>query len=138
MASPAQTIRHKLLNTFFSRHSVWFLCILIALGITMLRLFYEPHYIYYFVSDTLLNSVWLITALLSLLGLYDILQNRHSILKTIRLWDTFAISLKIFAQRSGSILLNRIMMHCHFHGYSAVWYISVRKMKIQINPLAQF
>jgi len=89
MASPAQTIRHKLLNTFFSRHSVWFLCILIALGITMLRLFYEPHYIYYFVSDTLLNSVWLITALLSLLGLYDILQNRHSILKNYPIMGHF-------------------------------------------------
>ncbi|AWV86478.1 FMN-binding glutamate synthase family protein [Acinetobacter radioresistens] len=89
MASPAQTIRHKLLNTFFSRHSVWFLCILIALGITMLRLFYEPHYIYYFVSDTLLNSVWLITALLSLLGLYDVLQNRHSILKNYPIMGHF-------------------------------------------------
>lgn len=89
MASPAQTIRHKLLNTFFSRHSVWFLCILIALGITMLRLFYEPHYIYYFISDTLLNSVWLITALLSLLGLYDILQNRHSILKNYPIMGHF-------------------------------------------------
>ncbi len=89
MASPAQTIRHKLLNTFFSRHSVWFLCILIALGITILRLFYEPHYIYYFVSDTLLNSVWLITALLSLLGLYDILQNRHSILKNYPIMGHF-------------------------------------------------
>ncbi len=89
MASPAQTIRHKLLNTFFSRHSVWFLCILIALGITMLRLFYEPHSMYYFVSDTLLNSVWLITALLSLLGLYDILQNRHSILKNYPIMGHF-------------------------------------------------
>ncbi|BBL20838.1 hypothetical protein F939_01983 [Acinetobacter radioresistens DSM 6976 = NBRC 102413 = CIP 103788] len=89
MASPAQTIRHKLLNTFFSRQSVWFLCILIALGITMLRLFYEPHYIYYFVSDTLLNSVWLITALLSLLGLYDVLQNRHSILKNYPIMGHF-------------------------------------------------
>ena len=29
MASPAQIIRHKFLNTFFSRHSIWFLCILL-------------------------------------------------------------------------------------------------------------
>lgn len=29
MASPAQIIRHKFLNTFFSRHSLWFLCILL-------------------------------------------------------------------------------------------------------------
>lgn len=89
MAGPVQSIRHKLLNTFFSRHSIWFLCILIALGITGLRLFYEPHYIYYFIPDTLLNSIWLITALLSLLGLYDILQNRHSILKNYPIMGHF-------------------------------------------------
>ncbi len=81
MASPAQAIRHKLLNTFFSRHSVWFLCIFTALTITWFRTIYTPHTIYYFISDTLLNTLWLVTSLLSLLGLHDLLQKKHAILR---------------------------------------------------------
>ena len=81
MASPAQAIRHKLLNTFFSRHSVWFLCIFTALTITWFRTIYTPHTIYYFISDTLLNTLWLVTSLLSFLGLYDLLQKKHAILR---------------------------------------------------------
>lgn len=81
MPNPAQIVRHKLLNTFFSRHSVWFTFIFIALSITWFRLNYAPHYIYYFLSDTTLNVLWLISTLLSLVGVYDLLQNRHSILK---------------------------------------------------------
>ena len=89
MASPAQAIRHKLLNTFFSRHSIWFACIFIALSITWLRLFYHPHYIYYFMSDTAINILWLITSALSFLGLYDVLQNKHSILKNYPIMGHF-------------------------------------------------
>lgn len=89
MASPAQAIRHKLLNTFFSRHSIWFACIFIALFIGFLRLFYEPHYIYYFFGDTSLNLLWLLTTLLSLVGLYDVLQNKHSILKNYPIMGHF-------------------------------------------------
>ena len=89
MPNPAQIVRHKLLNTFFSRHSVWFACIFIALSITWFRLNYAPHYIYYFLSDTVLNSLWLITSLLSLLGLYDLLQNQHSILKNYPIMGHF-------------------------------------------------
>lgn len=81
MASPAQAIRHKLLNTFFSRHSVWFLCILITLTISWFKVIYTPHSIYYFISDTLLNGLWLVTSLLSVLGLYDLLQKKHAILR---------------------------------------------------------
>ncbi|EZQ10900.1 FMN-binding glutamate synthase family protein [Acinetobacter sp. Ver3] len=89
MASPAQAIRHKLLNTFFSRHSVWFACIIIALSITWIRLFYSPHYIYYFLSDSVINIIWLLTSLLSVLGLYDVLQNKHSILKNYPIMGHF-------------------------------------------------
>ncbi|WHP06307.1 MULTISPECIES: FMN-binding glutamate synthase family protein [Acinetobacter] len=81
MASPAQAIRHKLLNTFFSRHSVWFLCILITLTISWFKVIYTPHSIYYFISDTLLNGLWLVTSLLSVVGLYDLLQKKHAILR---------------------------------------------------------
>ena len=81
MPGPVQIVRHKLLNTFFSRNSVWLACIFIALTITWFHLNYAPHYIYYFVSETLLNSIWLISGLLSVIGLYDVLQNKHSILK---------------------------------------------------------
>lgn len=81
MASPAQAIRHKLLNTFFSRHSVWFLCIFSALTITWFKSVYTPQSIYYFISDTLLNGLWLVTSLLSIVGLHDLLQKKHAILR---------------------------------------------------------
>ncbi len=89
MSSPAQAIRHKVLNTFFSRHSIWFICIFIALSFTWIRLFYHVHYLYYFLSDTVINIIWLITTLLSLVGLYDVLQNRHSILKNYPIMGHF-------------------------------------------------
>ncbi|WP_407412143.1 FMN-binding glutamate synthase family protein [Acinetobacter sp.] len=89
MAGPAQLVRHKLLNTFFSRHSIWFACIFIALFLTWLRLFYAPHYLYYFMSDSVINLIWLLTTLLSFVGLYDVLQNKHSILKNYPIMGHF-------------------------------------------------
>ncbi|MBP2603679.1 FMN-binding glutamate synthase family protein [Acinetobacter calcoaceticus] len=89
MASPAQIIRHKFLNTFFSRHSLWFLCIFTALSITWFRTVYTPHSIYYFISDTLLNGLWVLTGALSVLGLYDVLQNKHSILRNYPIMGHF-------------------------------------------------
>lgn len=89
MASPAQAIRHKLLNTFFSRHSIWFACIFLALFFSWLRVLYHPHYIYYFLSDTAINLLWLISSILSLVGLYDVLQNKHSILKNYPIMGHF-------------------------------------------------
>lgn len=118
MPDQSQAIRHKLLNTF-SRHSVWLHCIFIALLITSFHIGYDPHYIHYFVSETLLNSIWVITTLLSLLGLYDLLQNKHSILKNYPIMGHFII-LKNFDLKFDNILLNLIKMHCHFHVCNAV------------------
>ncbi|WP_445115609.1 FMN-binding glutamate synthase family protein [Acinetobacter sp. WZC-1] len=81
MASPAQIIRYKLLNTFFSRHSVWFSSILLTLYLTWVIFFSSNHYISYLFSDNSINILWLICILLSLLGLYDFLQSRHAILR---------------------------------------------------------
>lgn len=81
MPVPAQAVRHRLLNTFFSRYSVWFSCIFITLTISWFRIIYEPQSIHYFLSDPFLNSLWLISGILTLVGVYDILQNQHSILK---------------------------------------------------------
>ncbi|WP_291361447.1 FMN-binding glutamate synthase family protein, partial [Acinetobacter sp. UBA3025] len=89
MANPAQLVRHKLLNTFFSRHSVWFACITIAVIFTIFHIGYEPRYIYYFMPATLVNTLWIVSILLSLLGLYDVLQNRHSILKNYPIMGHF-------------------------------------------------
>ncbi|MGE8560809.1 MAG: FMN-binding glutamate synthase family protein [Acinetobacter sp.] len=89
MPGPVQIVRHKLLNTFFSRYSVWFTFIFIALTISWFRIVYAPHYIYYFISDTLLNSLWLISGVLMLVGLYDVLQNKHSILKNYPIMGHF-------------------------------------------------
>lgn len=84
-----QTIRHKILNTFFSRHSVWFACIFIALLFSIFHVGYSPRYIYYFMPQTLVNSIWIISTLLSLLGLYDVLQTKHSILKNYPIMGHF-------------------------------------------------
>ena len=96
MASPAQAIRSKLLNTFFSRYSVWFLCIFIAIFLTWIIFFYETHFIYYFFSDTILNVIWLITWLLSLVGLYDVLQNKHAILRNYPIMGHFRFFFESF------------------------------------------
>ncbi|MFX4450869.1 FMN-binding glutamate synthase family protein, partial [Acinetobacter baumannii] len=53
------------------------------------RTVYTPHSIYYFISDTLLNGLWVVTGALSLLGLYDVLQNRHSILRNYPIMGHF-------------------------------------------------
>ena len=89
MASPAQAIRSQLLNTFFSRFSIWFLCIFIAIYLTWIIFFHESHFIYYFFSDSFLNVVWVITTLLSFLGLYDILQAQHAILRNYPIMGHF-------------------------------------------------
>ncbi|ATO20284.1 FMN-binding glutamate synthase family protein [Acinetobacter sp. LoGeW2-3] len=89
MANPAQLVRHKLLNTFFSRYSIWFLCIFIALVFTGFHIGYSPRYIYYFMPQTLVNTLWIITAVLSVVGLYDVLQRRHSILRNYPIMGHF-------------------------------------------------
>ena len=89
MASPAQSVRHRLLNTFFSRYSIWFLCLFITVFIACLTFLYEPHYIFYFFSETVLHFIWLVCGLLSLVGLYDVLQNKHAILKNYPIMGHF-------------------------------------------------
>ena len=96
MASPAQAIRSKLLNTFFSRYSIWFLCILIAVYLTWVILFQQSHLIYYFFSDTVLNVAWVITLLLSLVGLYDVIQGRHAILRNYPIMGHFRFFFESF------------------------------------------
>ena len=88
MASPAQIIRHKFLNTFFHVILSGFMYFT-ALSITWFRTVYTPHSIYYFISDTLLNGLWVVTGVLSLLGLYDVLQNKHSILRNYPIMGHF-------------------------------------------------
>jgi len=89
MASPAQAIRHQLLNTFFSRYSVWFLCIFVSLYLTWMIFFNEGHYIYYFFSDTVLNLAWIISSILAAIGFADIIQTQHSILRNYPLMGHF-------------------------------------------------
>lgn len=137
MASPAQIIRHKFLNTFFSRHSIWFLCIFTVLTITWFRTVYTPHSIYYFISDTLLNGLWVVSGALSLLGLYDVLQNRHSILRNYPIMGHFRFYLKIYALKFANTLLKRIKMPFLSRVCKEVWFINVLKMRMQINLLDQ-
>src|SRR5690606_37919643 len=96
MGNPAKLVRHKLLNTFFSRHSVWFACILIAVIFTAFHIGYSPRYIYYFMPQTLVNTIRILIILLSLLGLYDVLQNKHSILKNYRIMRHFSFIIEEF------------------------------------------
>ncbi|MEG0344826.1 MAG: FMN-binding glutamate synthase family protein, partial [Acinetobacter sp.] len=96
MASPAQAIRSKFLNTFFSRYSVWFLCLFIAIYLTWIIFFYETHFIYYFFSDTLLNVIWLLTIILSIVGIYDIIQSKHAILRNYPIMGHFRFFFESF------------------------------------------
>lgn len=89
MASPAQIIRHKLLNTFFSRHSIWFLCMFVTISIAWFHFTSTPHYLYYFISDTFLNIIWLLAAVLSIVGIHDLLQSKHSILRNYPIMGHF-------------------------------------------------
>lgn len=89
MASPAQAIRHQLLNTFFSRYSVWFICIFLSLFLTWIIFFNEGHYIYYFFSDTVLNLAWVVFSILAAIGFADIIQTQHSILRNYPLMGHF-------------------------------------------------
>lgn len=96
MASPAQAIRSKLLNTFFSRYSIWFLCILIAIYLSWIILFQQSHLIYYFFSDTVLNVAWVISILLSLVGFYDVTQSKHAILRNYPIMGHFRFFFESF------------------------------------------
>ena len=109
MASPAQIIRHKFLNTFFHVILSGFMYFT-ALSITWFRTVYTPHSIYYFISDTLLNGLWVVTGVLSLLGLYDVLQNKHSILRNYPIMGHFRFCLKIYVPKFVNTLLKRIKM----------------------------
>lgn len=96
MASPAQAIRSKFLNTFFSRYSVWFLCLFISIYLTWIIFFYETHIIYYFFSDTFLNMIWLVTIILSIVGIYDIIQSKHAILRNYPIMGHFRFFFESF------------------------------------------
>ncbi|WP_296280791.1 FMN-binding glutamate synthase family protein [uncultured Acinetobacter sp.] len=96
MASPAQAIRSKFFNTFFSRYSVWFFCLFISIYLTWINLFYESHFIYYFFSDTFLNVLWVITILLSFVGIYDIIQSKHAILRNYPIMGHFRFFFESF------------------------------------------
>lgn len=96
MASPAQAIRTKFLNTFFSRYSVWFLCLFIAVYLTWVIFLHESHFIYYFFSDTVLNIAWVISIALGLVGVYDIIQTKHAILKNYPIMGHFRFVFESF------------------------------------------
>ncbi|AWL28800.1 glutamate synthase [Acinetobacter defluvii] len=96
MASPAQAIRSKFFNTFFSRYSVWFLCLFIALYLTWTIFLHESHYIYYFFSDTVLHIACVISIILSIVGFYDILQSKHAILRNYPIMGHFRFFFESF------------------------------------------
>lgn len=96
MASPAQAIRTRFLNTFFSRYSIWFLCLFIAIYLTWIIFLYESHFIYYFFSDTVLNIAWVVSLSLSLVGIYDIIQTKHAILKNYPIMGHFRFFFESF------------------------------------------
>ncbi len=137
MASPAQIIRHKFLNTFFSRHSLWFLCIFTALSITWFRTEYTPHSIYYFISDTLLNGLWVLTGVLSLLGLYDVLQNRHSILRNYPIMGHFRFLFEDIRPEIRQYFIEADQDALPFSRMQRSLVYQRAKMKMQTNLLVQ-
>ena len=89
MSGLNEKIQHKFMHTFALRYAVWFISIALFIFNTIIHLFYSSAYLPYFLSPELFNSLWLITGLLSLLGLYDVLQNKHSILKNYPIMGHF-------------------------------------------------
>ena len=96
MASPAQAIRSKLLNTFFSRNSIWFLCIFFAIYLSWVILFQQSHLIYYFFSDTFLNVVWVMSLFLTTVGFHDVIQSKHAILRNYPIMGHFRFFFESF------------------------------------------
>lgn len=89
MSGLNEKIQHKFMHTFALRYAVWFISIALFIFNTIIHLFYSSAYLPYFLSPELFNSLWLITGILSVLGLYDVLQNKHSILKNYPIMGHF-------------------------------------------------
>lgn len=96
MQNPAQTIRNKFLNTFFSRYFIWMVCIFGSIFLASVIFFHQQHYLNYFLADSVLNILLLLAVLLSLLGLYDVLQNSHSLLKNYPIMGHFRYIFEYF------------------------------------------
>lgn len=96
MANPAQKIRNKFFNTYFSRYFIWWFCIACSVVITILIIFNQQDYLKYFLSPKVLNNLLIVFALLSLLGLYDVLQSKHSILKNYPIMGHFRYIFEYF------------------------------------------
>ena len=57
---------------------------------------HESHYIYYFFSASVLNIAWVISIALSLVGVYDILQSKHAILRNYPIMGHFRFFFESF------------------------------------------
>jgi len=64
--------------------------------LTWVIVFNDSHYIYYFFSDYVINTTWIISILLSLLGVYDLLQTRHAILRNYPIMGHFRFLFESF------------------------------------------
>lgn len=89
MPGPTQLIRHRFFNHVASRHAIWLLFIGLFVFCTLGHLVYTPKYLPYFIDDNFFNTLWLISGILSLVGLYDVLQNKHAILKNYPIMGHF-------------------------------------------------
>ena len=96
MSSPAQKIRNRFLNTYISRYFLWWLCIATCLFLFFIIASQQQYYLNHFISNNILNDLLIITFLLSLLGLYDVLQNKHSILKNYPIMGHFRYVFEYF------------------------------------------
>lgn len=81
MSGLNEKIQHQFMHTFALRYAIWFIAISLFIFTSVIHLFYSTTYLPYFLSRELFNLLWVITGALSALGLYDILQNKHAILK---------------------------------------------------------
>lgn len=96
MQNPAQQVRNKLLNTYISRYLLWYFCIASSLFLGYVMLLGHRHYLNYFFADSVLNSLFVIAVSLSLLGLYDVLQRNHSILRNYPITGHFRFVFEYF------------------------------------------
>ena len=86
---------------------------------------------------TLVNTLWIVSILLSLLGLYDVLQNRHSILKNYPIMGHFRFIFEEFRPEIRQYFIEADRDALPFSRMQRSLVYQRAKMKIQISPSAQ-
>ena len=70
-----------IMGSFIVRYLVWLIAILYTI-INLAAWSYSQNVLNLFIADSLQNTLTLIAAILSVVGLYDVIQKKHTLLRT--------------------------------------------------------